>query len=161
MLGALLAAWLATRLAVKYGKTLMSSGCITLDINRRNCWRPPVACADSSCFHAGSWMGSNYYFTHPLDALAIWNGGLGIPGAVIGGALALYIYCRKTKINFGIMTDMIAPGLALGQAIGRWGNFINQELYGAPSNLPGLSPLIQLTGFRLSRCGYLSSIILI
>ncbi|NMB60683.1 MAG: prolipoprotein diacylglyceryl transferase, partial [Chloroflexi bacterium] len=79
---------------------------------------------------------SNYYFSHPLDALAIWNGGLCIPGAIMGGALALYLYCRKTKVNFGTFVDILAPGLALGQAIGRWGNFVNQELYGAPSTLP-------------------------
>jgi phosphatidylglycerol:prolipoprotein diacylglycerol transferase len=77
-----------------------------------------------------------YYLTHPLDALAIWRGGLGIPGAVIGGALALFIYVRRNKLSFSIWLDIIAPGLVLAQAIGRWGNFVNQELYGAPSNLP-------------------------
>lgn len=81
---------------------------------------------------------TNFYFTHPFDALAIWNGGLGIPGAVIGGGLALYIFAKNRKQNFLIWTDIIAPGLALGQAIGRWGNYVNQELYGAPAseNLP-------------------------
>lgn len=77
-----------------------------------------------------------FYLTHPLDALMIWRGGLGIPGAVIGGAVALYLYCRKMKMNFAIWTDIIAPGLALAQAVGRWGNFINQEVYGSPTNLP-------------------------
>jgi phosphatidylglycerol:prolipoprotein diacylglycerol transferase len=77
-----------------------------------------------------------YYLTHPLDAIAIWNGGLGIPGAVAGGALALYLYTRKRKLSFGLWVDVIAPGLALGQAIGRWGNFVNQEVYGSPTNLP-------------------------
>jgi phosphatidylglycerol:prolipoprotein diacylglycerol transferase len=77
-----------------------------------------------------------YYLTHPLDAMNIRAGGLGIPGAVIGGALALYIYARKRKENFLIWTDIISPGLALAQAIGRWGNFVNQELYGLPTNLP-------------------------
>lgn len=77
-----------------------------------------------------------YYLTHPLDAIAIWNGGVGIPGAVIGGALALWIYARKRHINFLRWVDLIAPGLALAQAIGRWGNFINQEIYGAPTSLP-------------------------
>ncbi len=79
---------------------------------------------------------TSYYLTHPLDALAVWKGGLGIPGAVIGGALALYLYTRKRKMSFLLWADMIAPGLALAQAIGRWGNFVNQEVYGSPSNLP-------------------------
>lgn len=77
-----------------------------------------------------------YYLTHPLDALSIWKGGLGIPGAVIGGAIALWIYARKRKISFGMWTDIIAPGLALAQAIGRLGNYVNQEVYGAPTDLP-------------------------
>jgi len=79
---------------------------------------------------------AGWYFTHPLDALAVWKGGLGIPGAIIGGAIALFFYSRRTGVNFAEWTDIIAPCLALGQAIGRWGNFFNQELYGAPSNLP-------------------------
>lgn len=79
---------------------------------------------------------ASYYFTHPLDALMIWKGGLGIPGAVIGGAAAVYIYTRKKGLIFLQWADMIAPGLLLAQAIGRWGNFINQELYGKPSTLP-------------------------
>jgi phosphatidylglycerol:prolipoprotein diacylglycerol transferase len=77
-----------------------------------------------------------YYLTHPLDAIAIWRGGLGIPGAVAGGALAFYLYARKRKIEFSSWADIFAPGLALGQAIGRWGNFINQEVYGSPTELP-------------------------
>jgi len=77
-----------------------------------------------------------YYLTHPLDAIAIWHGGLGIPGAVAGGALALFLYTRKKDLSFLEWADIIAPGLALAQAIGRWGNFVNQEVYGSPSNLP-------------------------
>jgi phosphatidylglycerol:prolipoprotein diacylglycerol transferase len=79
---------------------------------------------------------TKYYLTHPLDAIAIWKGGVGIPGGIIGGALALFIFTRKTKTSFLQWADIIAPGLALAQAIGRWGNFINQEVYGAPSTLP-------------------------
>jgi len=76
-----------------------------------------------------------YYLTHPLVAIAIWRGGLGIPGAVAGGALAFYLYARKRGINFALWADIFAPGVALGQAIGRWGNFINQEVYGKPTDL--------------------------
>jgi phosphatidylglycerol:prolipoprotein diacylglycerol transferase len=77
-----------------------------------------------------------YYFTHPLDLINTRAGGLGIPGAVIGGGLALYFFCRRKKLNFLTFADIAAPSVALGQAIGRWGNFVNQELYGKPSTLP-------------------------
>lgn len=77
-----------------------------------------------------------YYLTHPLDAINFRKGGLGIPGAVIGGILALWVYCRKKKISMLTWMDLLAPGLLLAQGIGRWGNFLNQELYGAPTNLP-------------------------
>ncbi|MBT3390820.1 MAG: prolipoprotein diacylglyceryl transferase [Chloroflexi bacterium] len=93
---------------------------------------------------------TNYYLTHPLDALAIWRGGLGIPGAVIGGGLALYFYCRKQKNSFLLWADIVAPSLALAQAIGRWGNFINQELYGGPTELPWgifIEPAYRVAGF--------------
>ena len=92
-----------------------------------------------------------WYLTHPLDALAIWRGGLGIPGAVIGGVLALYLYTRRNKLNFLMWVDIAAPGLALGQAIGRWGNFVNQELYGKPTNLPWaihIDPQYRLPGYE-------------
>ncbi len=80
--------------------------------------------------------GVEYYFSNPIEILKIRKGGLGIPGAILGGILALIIYCRKKKLNFFTWADVIMPGLALAQAIGRWGNFINQELYGAPTDLP-------------------------
>ncbi len=95
---------------------------------------------------------TQYYLTHPLDAVAIWKGGLGIPGTVIGGLVALYIYTRNNKaISFLDWADISAPCLALGQAIGRWGNFFNQELYGAPTNLPWkiyIDPAHRLPGFE-------------
>jgi phosphatidylglycerol:prolipoprotein diacylglycerol transferase len=94
---------------------------------------------------------TRYYLTHPLDALNIRNGGLGIPGAVIGGMIALYLFCRKRKASFAMWVDIAAPGLALGQAIGRWGNFINQELYGPPTDLPWgiwIEPQYRLPGYE-------------
>jgi phosphatidylglycerol---prolipoprotein diacylglyceryl transferase len=92
-----------------------------------------------------------FYLTHPLDAIWIPNGGLGIPGAVIGGVLALYFFCRRRKLEFAVWLDIAAPALALGQAIGRWGNFVNQELYGAPTNLPWavhIDPQYRLPAFQ-------------
>ncbi len=67
---------------------------------------------------------------------AVWNGGLGIYGAVAGGFLGLLIFCRLRGINPLAFADAAAPGLVLAQAIGRWGNYFNQELFGRPSNLP-------------------------
>jgi phosphatidylglycerol:prolipoprotein diacylglycerol transferase len=69
-------------------------------------------------------------------ALALPNGGLGIPGAVAGGVLAIYLYTHSIKVSFSEWIDFAAPAIALGQAIGRWGNYFNQELYGAPTTLP-------------------------
>jgi len=77
-----------------------------------------------------------YYLTHPIKILEVWNGGLGIPGGILGGIIGVWLFCRKYGFSFGKFVDSMAPALALGQAIGRWGNYINQELYGAPSNLP-------------------------
>jgi len=94
---------------------------------------------------------TSYYLTHPLDMLAVWRGGLGIPGAIIGGVLALYVYSRKHHLSFGAWVDVAAPAVALGQAIGRWGNFINQELYGTPSDLPWairIAPENRIPGFE-------------
>jgi phosphatidylglycerol:prolipoprotein diacylglycerol transferase len=79
---------------------------------------------------------TSYYLSHPLDAIAIWRGGLGIPGAIAGGVIALYLFSLRRGVSFFAWLDVTAPGLALGQAIGRWGNFVNQELYGAPTDLP-------------------------
>ena len=92
-----------------------------------------------------------FYLTHPLDALAVWKGGLGIPGAVIGGALALLYYTRRNDLSFLEWADIAAPCVALGQAVGRFGNFFNQELYGAPTDLPWklyIDPAHRLTGFE-------------
>jgi prolipoprotein diacylglyceryl transferase len=72
----------------------------------------------------------------PIKALYIWDGGLGIWGAVALGAVGAWIGCRRRGIRLMDFADALAPGLVLAQAIGRWGNYFNQELYGAPTTLP-------------------------
>jgi phosphatidylglycerol:prolipoprotein diacylglycerol transferase len=96
-------------------------------------------------------VGRWYYFRHPLEILATWKGGLGIYGAVAGGALGLYIVIRRAKRDIWRWTDIVVPGLVLAQAIGRWGNWINQELYGRPTDLPWgiyIEPQYRLAGYK-------------
>ncbi|UCD71352.1 MAG: prolipoprotein diacylglyceryl transferase [Syntrophobacterales bacterium] len=68
--------------------------------------------------------------------IAFWHGGLAIHGAIIGGTFSALIYTRLKGISFWKVADCCAPSLILGQAIGRWGNFFNQEAYGRPTDLP-------------------------
>ncbi|MGC9667399.1 prolipoprotein diacylglyceryl transferase [Planosporangium sp. 12N6] len=73
---------------------------------------------------------------HPLDALAIWHGGLGIWGGVAGGALGAWLAARRMGIPLSFVADALAPGLPLAQGIGRWGNWFNNELFGRQTSLP-------------------------
>lgn len=70
------------------------------------------------------------------EMFRIWNGGLGIWGGVLFGALAAWIWCRHKHYPMALLADAIAPGLLVAQAVGRLGNWFNQELYGAPTTLP-------------------------
>jgi len=78
----------------------------------------------------------DYYGAQPQKIFAIWEGGLAIHGGLIAGALATLIYCRVTGLSVLLTMDILAPGVAIGQAIGRWGNFFNQEAFGVPTDLP-------------------------
>ena len=81
----------------------------------------------------GSQGGWAYYSQHPIQIIAIWQGGLGIYGGLLGGALGILLVCIRRRLRFLRLADSIAPGVLLGQAIGRWGNYFNQELYGGPT----------------------------
>ncbi len=75
-----------------------------------------------------------YYLQHPDEILAIWHGGLAVHGGLLAGVAAIYFGCRHYHISFWQFVDIMAPFMILGQAIGRWGNFFNQEAYGYEVN---------------------------
>ena len=77
-----------------------------------------------------------YYSQHLNEIFAIRNGGLAIYGGIIAGGLTIYFFCKRKKVNFLTLLDCVAPGLALAQAIGRWGNYINGEAHGGVTNVP-------------------------
>ena len=76
------------------------------------------------------------YKDNPIEILYIWNGGLAIYGGIIGGILAAYVVCRVRKMNFWNLMDIASMSLLIGQGIGRWGNFANQEAFGTNTDLP-------------------------
>lgn len=84
---------------------------------------------------------SAFYLKNPEQIIKIWEGGLAIHGAIIAGILTIYFFTKKYKINFWRLSATIVPGLALGQAIGRFGNWFNQELFGLPTSLPWGIPI--------------------
>ena len=152
MTGVVAAAWLATKEAKRRGldPDLVWDGLIWVilaGVIGARLWH--VFTPTPTDIAAG--LTTKYYLTHPLDMLSIWHGGLGVPGAVIGGAIAINIYARKKKLDVLVWLDIAAPGLALAQAIGRWGNFVNQELYGPPTDLPWgipIDPQHRLPGYE-------------
>ncbi len=77
----------------------------------------------------------DYYLAHPIEIFEIWNGGLAIHGGLFAGLITVLLYCKSKKVNVMRMLDIIVVGVIIGQAIGRWGNFFNQEAYGAITSL--------------------------
>lgn len=83
----------------------------------------------------------DYYLSNPVEILQMWNGGLAIHGGIIATFIFLLFYCKKKKINFILLLDILVVGLIIAQAIGRWGNFCNQEAYGRIVSLSFLKGL--------------------
>ncbi len=97
-----------------------------------------------------------YYWENPINVFKIWQGGLAVHGGILGGILVLLCFAKKhisyfliktqswdlkTKEKFWFLSSVVAPAMALGQAIGRWGNYFNQELFGLPTSLPWGIPI--------------------
>ncbi|MGA8987684.1 prolipoprotein diacylglyceryl transferase [Aeromicrobium sp.] len=100
-------------------------------------WAIPFGIVGARVYHVAT--DPELYFSegaHAVDALKIWQGGLGIWGAVAGGAVGAYIACRRYGVSFSSVADALAPGLLVAQAIGRVGNYFNQELFGRPTTKP-------------------------
>jgi prolipoprotein diacylglyceryl transferase len=125
------------------------AACVVTEIRMRRRGAPPYAVLDVAVLAVPfGIVGARIYHVitspaayfgaegHPLDALKIWQGGLGIWGGVAGGALGAWIACRRMGLPLTLVADAIAPALPLAQAIGRWGNWFNNELYGRETNLP-------------------------
>ena len=92
-------------------------------------WIVPVAIIFARLYYCVfEW---EHYASNPISILYIWNGGLAIYGGVIGAALGVIVYCKIKKLSLGAVLDLVALGFLIGQAIGRWGNFMNREAFGA------------------------------
>ncbi len=130
ILGVVVAVWLGERRWVARGGRPGQVGDIAI-------WAVPFGLVGGRLYHvATDWR---LYFgegREPVTALYVWQGGLGIWGAIALGALGAWIGARRAGIRFAPFADALAPGIVLAQAIGRWGNWFNQELYGRPTTLP-------------------------
>ena len=150
--GVFFALWLTRRRWVARGGN-------PADIEEIAIWAIPFGIIGGRLYHVIS-SPANYFGEggHPLDAFKIWNGGLGIWGAIALGAYGAWIGAGRRGVSFSTFMDAAAPGVLIAQAIGRIGNYFNQELYGGPTKLPwGLNipydspnfPRDPATNFRL------------
>jgi len=124
------------------------------DVSEVAIWAVPFGIIGGRIYHVitspAQYFGAN---GNPVDALAIWEGGLGIWGAMSLGAVGAYLYFRthKTTLNFRQLLDSLAPGIVVAQAIGRVGNYFNQEVFGKPTELPWgleIDPVKRPDGFE-------------
>ncbi|HWK21726.1 MAG TPA: prolipoprotein diacylglyceryl transferase [Ureibacillus sp.] len=91
-------------------------------------WAIPISIICARIYYVS--MKWDYYGANPEKIIQIWNGGIAIHGALIGAVITAYIFCKKKGVGFLKVADILAPSLLIGQLIGRWGNFMNQEAYG-------------------------------
>ncbi|MFE6100229.1 prolipoprotein diacylglyceryl transferase [Streptomyces laurentii] len=130
ILGVFVAVWLGNKRWVARGGTAGTVADIAV-------WAVPFGLVGGRLYHVIT--DYQLYFSEGknwVDAFKIWEGGLGIWGAIALGAVGAWIGCRRRGIPLPAYADAIAPGIALAQGIGRWGNWFNQELYGKPTDLP-------------------------
>jgi prolipoprotein diacylglyceryl transferase len=130
IIGALVAIWIGERRFQARGGRAGLIGDVAI-------WAIPFGIVGARIYHVAT--DPELYFgdgRHMIDALFIWKGGLGIWGAIAGGALGAWIGCRRYGVPFSKVADALAPALLVAQAIGRIGNYFNQELFGKPTDVP-------------------------
>lgn len=130
IIGALVAVWIGEKRWTARGGRPGLVGDVAI-------WAIPAGIIGARIYHVVT--DYQLYFgegRRPVEALFIWQGGLGIWGAVSGGALGAYLACRHYNVGLAGFGDAIAPGILVAQGIGRWGNYFNQELFGQPTDLP-------------------------
>ncbi|MGD6854791.1 prolipoprotein diacylglyceryl transferase [Bacillus infantis] len=119
--GIALALWLAMREGEKRGLQKELFADLML-------WAIPIAILSARLYYViFEW---DYYAQNPAEIIKIWHGGIAIHGALIGSVITAYVFAKKKGISFWQLADITAPSIILGQAIGRWGNFMNQEAHG-------------------------------
>jgi prolipoprotein diacylglyceryl transferase len=99
-------------------------------------WAIPVGIVGARFYHVMTHLGDYFGPTADQHWWAIWEGGIAIYGAIGFGGLAAFVVARRRKVAFAALADALAPGIIVGQALGRFGNWFNQELYGLPTDLP-------------------------
>jgi prolipoprotein diacylglyceryl transferase len=125
--GVVVAAWMTERRWVRWGHDARQWQDVVV-------WIVIGGVVGARLYHVAT--DSEKFYDNWIRVVEIWKGGLSIWGVVAGGLIAVFIVCRVKKIDTFLMTDAIAPGLLAAQAIGRWGNYFNQELFGKPTTLP-------------------------
>lgn len=103
-------------------------------------WAIPISIISARTYYVI--MRWDYYGAHPGKIIEIWNGGIAIHGALIGAIVTTYVFCKLRGISFLKVADIAAPSILIGQIIGRWGNFMNQEAYGGPVSREFLENLL-------------------
>lgn len=136
MISVLVGEWVAERLIRRRGE------------NPEHLWEGLIWAIPAGVAGARLWYvindilgGGTWYVSNPVRILQIWEGGLHFYGAVLAGGLAFYLYARRNKVDMRLILDVVGPSLLIGQGIARFGNYINQELYGPPTDLPWGIPI--------------------
>lgn len=145
LIAGIIAAWMiGSRRWLARGGTMDSFETVLL-------WAIPIGIVGARIYHVLTHLGDYFGPTANQHWWAIWEGGIAIYGAIGAGALAAWVVARRRKIAFAALADSLAPGIAVGQALGRFGNWFNQELYGLPTTLPWgleIDPQYRVPGYE-------------